>query len=370
MASAPVIDIDQLVAPVSDTLPAGPYWRDDDKLSSELFPRVDTAIGVARSNERKKAESAYFKEDSIERRNYVEPDWREVIDAAQQMLAHSKDLWVAAWLNEALAREFGFPGLRDGLQLIRRLCETYWDSIHPRPDDIDGIRNTTAQLNGDLLAKIIALMPITRDGLTTADYDKSAEMEGLESESDRQSYRALGVIGIHEFEARVRDSGQEFLQDLVADAQAASDEFDALTKFLDERCGHDAPKSSNVKTAFEQTIQLIRDLAGPFLPKPQAESSEGAEGQTVDPTPAGQTAAKPTTWSRDFAFAEISRMADEFAKYEPNSPVSSILRQAVHVGRLNWADMIKSLLPDASDSLKEILKQTGGTLNGRSDDNG
>jgi hypothetical protein len=42
----------------------------------------------------------------------------------------------------------------------------------------------------------------------------------------------------------------------------------------------------------------------------------------------------------------------------------------VHVGRLNWADMIKSLLPDASDSLKEILKQTGGTLNGRSDDNG
>ena len=275
MASVPVIDIDRLCSPISEAQPSGPYWREDDTCSETLYPRVETAIRAARSNERRKAESAYFAEDSIERRNYEEPDWREVIDASQILLERSKDLWVAAWLTEALAREYGFAGLRDGFRLTRRLCEEYWDSIHPRPDDIDGIRNTTAQLSGDLLAELVPLMPITRDGLTTADYDKSAEMDGLESESSRQGYRALGVIGIAEFDARVRDSGPEFLQNLVEDAQAASDEFEALTKLLDEHCGHDAPKSSNVQVNFEQTIELIRELSGQYLPKSESDQPPG-----------------------------------------------------------------------------------------------
>ena len=49
----------------------------------------------------------------------------------------SKDLLVAARLTEALTREHGFAGTRDGLQLMRRLVEECWDRINPKIEDGD-----------------------------------------------------------------------------------------------------------------------------------------------------------------------------------------------------------------------------------------
>jgi len=361
MASDRVIDIEALCAPTSEEQPVGPYWRDDAAVCGQLYAVLDSARSDARRNERRMKEMDLFPEDAIERRNYEKPNWTKVIDAATSLLGKSKDLWATAWLTEALAREYGFRGLRDGFNLTHCLCERYWEQIHPRPDDLDGIRFTLAQLDGDLWVELIPLMPITSDGLTTANYDQSTEMEGLKSEADREAYRAKGVIGTAEFEARVGNSGAEFLGELLQDAQAAKDEFTRLSAFLDERCGDDAPASTNVSESFQQSLDLISELVQPNLSQAEEVGTHNqAEAKTVSEggLKSNSDVTQQTGWDRDRAFIEISRHAELFEKYEPNSPVASILRQAVYLGQLSWREMMSALADDPS-ARSQILKLTG-----------
>src|SRR5207237_141678 len=49
----------------------------------------------------------------------------------------SKDLLVVARLTEALVKEHGFAGLRDGMRLARELVQNCWDRINPPIEDGD-----------------------------------------------------------------------------------------------------------------------------------------------------------------------------------------------------------------------------------------
>ncbi len=363
MPTDPVIDIDSLSSPISKQQPAGPYWREDQKCQ-ELYSDIDTANRDARRNRRKQAEAVLFPEDSIERRNYEDPDWGAVVDTGTKLLAKSKDLWVATWMIEALSHVHGFPGLRDGFRLVHQFCEKFWDSVYPRPDETDGILYTVSQLDGDTLADLILQMPITSNGLTTADYDKSSEMDGLESESERDAYRSLGVISTVDFDAQVQGSGTDFLQNLLQDAGEARDQYSALSELLDQYCGHDAPASSKVKENFQQTINLIQELAGPYLPVEEDGdhgSDSGAPESNATPS------SLQSNWNREQAFQEITRLASYFEKHEPTSPVAWMLRRAVLLGNLTWPDLITALAKDAADA-QQILKQSGVARDGETEE--
>ena len=67
------------------------------------------------------------------------PDWRDCPSACRPavLARRSKDLQVAAWLTEALTRTYGFPGLRDGLRVLRGLHEAFWETLHPQIEDGD-----------------------------------------------------------------------------------------------------------------------------------------------------------------------------------------------------------------------------------------
>ena len=44
---------------------------------------------------------------------------------------------ITAWLVEALVKQHGFAGLRDGLRLLRELQERFWPSLYPEVEDED-----------------------------------------------------------------------------------------------------------------------------------------------------------------------------------------------------------------------------------------
>lgn len=65
-------------------------------------------------------------------------DWPSIAMECMALLQHqSKDLQVTAWLCESMAKAHGMTGLRRGLHLMDQLTHTYWDDIHPLPDDGD-----------------------------------------------------------------------------------------------------------------------------------------------------------------------------------------------------------------------------------------
>jgi len=66
------------------------------------------------------------------------PNWEQVICISMEALTcKTKDLYISMWLAEALARTKGFPGVRDGLKLMRLIIDRYWDTLYPEIDDGD-----------------------------------------------------------------------------------------------------------------------------------------------------------------------------------------------------------------------------------------
>ena len=60
--------------------------------------------------------------------------------ASDALTKKTKDLWLAAWLTEALLKRKGIGGLREGLELVLAILEQFWEHLHPAiadPEDIE-----------------------------------------------------------------------------------------------------------------------------------------------------------------------------------------------------------------------------------------
>src|SRR5262245_19839607 len=137
MPSPPLIEIDELLAPIPGDSPAG--------------GPVPFAVSKKLEDSRKEVRRSDFAEDDPRRPEMDQkPEWGVVTHLARETLVHSsKDLLVAARLVEALTREprkppaealaqkpgippaNGYGGLRDGLRLMRRLVSECWDRLQP-----------------------------------------------------------------------------------------------------------------------------------------------------------------------------------------------------------------------------------------------
>src|SRR5690606_16440825 len=139
MASQTSIDLDALLAPISDDMPTGKDCRQNPSPNS-LYQQVKIARNAARDIERKNASGADLGSPA--------EHWRKVYDLAPKiLLQEAKDLEVACWYLEALLRRFGFQGLRDGLKLLNGLIERFWDDLYPTPDE-DGLETKVAPITG------------------------------------------------------------------------------------------------------------------------------------------------------------------------------------------------------------------------------
>src|ERR1700738_172218 len=65
------------------------------------------------------------------------PNWLQVRERCFELLGRSKHLRVVLTLIAELIRLEGFAGFRDGLDLLRKLLERYWQSVYPRLDPED-----------------------------------------------------------------------------------------------------------------------------------------------------------------------------------------------------------------------------------------
>ena len=93
----------------------------------------------------------------------------------EALTKRGKELQVAAWLTEALVRREGFAGLGQGLSLIHRLLDTYWDSVYPEIDE-DGdmdLRATPLRWAGSQLDSAIRSVPLTKAGHNWYQYKES-----------------------------------------------------------------------------------------------------------------------------------------------------------------------------------------------------
>ena len=191
-----MLDTDALLRPIRADSPTGENLRDDSSPTS-LYYQIKDARNAARSMER----AAQQAEDPA---SAPTPDWQPVLELAPRVLNEaSKDLEIAVWLIEALVRREGFAGLRRGFELVRRLLESYWEGLHPRPDE-EGLATRVAPLvglNGDeaegTLIVPIGLVPLLEhDGmpLSAWHFRAARELAAVTDPEQRKRRLDAGVV--------------------------------------------------------------------------------------------------------------------------------------------------------------------------------
>ncbi len=366
MASAEILDFATLLAPISEAQPSGVELKSDKGGMAE-YTAIKSAREAARAAERESTKA----EKSQELLADAAKHWKLVADRAPQVIATmSKDLWIAAWLLEALTRQHGFAGARDGFRLIREICERYWDGIHPAPDE-EGYLTTVIQLaalngtegDGALIAPLAAIQIVeAASGTKFSGADYFYAIEADESMTTREKRDRLRT----ELEQAMRAIPPEGFAGRLEDATACLNEFDLLTRQLDAKCGQGpdgmpaAPQSSRIREQLALAVERLKRLTGE--PDAAGEAAAGAADTTTGPaTAAGGTAAGPIQ-TRDDALRQLLSVAAFFRRTEPHSPVSYALEQVVRWGRMTLPELIRELISD-DGTRNELARRTGVPVN-------
>ena len=360
MATEPVINVDELLEPISEEAPCGSDVREDPSPTS-VYQQLKDARREARDRERQLEAS-----DEAD----AEPaDWRPVqTHGIETLRSHTKDLEVAAWTIEALVRRERFAGLRDGFRLIRGLVETFWDDLYP-PEEDEGVVDKVAPLaglNGEdadgLLIAPIRRLPLTEMGsfgeLAWYHYLQASDLDMVEDEERLEQLKEAGHVTLEQFQVAAMESGAGFYRTLIDDLKGAIDEFAALNEALAERCGDEAPPSSQIRNALQESLETVLKISAKVLPPEEPEEEEdealegedGGEGDGEEGASGGGSRQKAMAIgevrSRAEAFRALGKIAEFFRKTEPHSPISYALEQAVRWGDMELPDLMKELIND------------------------
>jgi len=160
LQKAAVIDIDAMLQPVSDESPSGENLR-----YSGLYDEITEA---------RRADDDLNQGDWQTELKVA--DYRKVIDlAVGPLTSATRDLQIAAWLSEALIRQYGFAGLRDSMKLLTGLQVNFWDTLHPEVDegDMEGRANAIAWFETQASQSIMTIPVTGGNGYSFRDWEDS-----------------------------------------------------------------------------------------------------------------------------------------------------------------------------------------------------
>ena len=370
MPSPDVLDFNKLLAPIPGASPTGVDLRLDPSPVS-LYYKVRGARTAARAAERQMVMGEDEASGNL-------PDWRPVLENGIKLLAEvSKDLEITAYVTEALVRLKGFAGLRDGFRLARELVELYWDGLFPMPDE-DGVETRVAALvglNGDE-AEGTLIVPIAKAALTAessvgafsaSHYQQAQALAKITDPKQRERRIQSGTPTMELLQKAAAETPGSVFNDLVQDIRISGEEFAKLCSLVEEKGqGYSIP-SSNLRTALEAAMDVVKDLGRDKLKAFQVqEAAAVSDAATVTEAVAtGGNGAVPSgdvvagaIRSREDAFQQILKLAEYFRRTEPHSVVPYALEQAVTWGRMPLPELLATLVAD-EESRKKIFKQVG-----------
>lgn len=364
MATQDLLDFATLLAPIPGDNPAGRPLRDDLSHNAPYYVLRD-ARAAARAAERKQV---WDEEDTP---NSTSADWTPILTLAPKVIAEqAKDLEIVCWLIEALVREHGFTGLRDGFRLARQLVEGFWDNLYPHPDE-EGVLTRVAplgSLNGDdaegLLVGPILNVPITQGQggrhFGVSHYQQAAELDRLEDVEKREQRIAQGAVNMRQFEEELRETPAVYLRNLLDDLATCVEEYEKLGGLLDERCGKDSngfalsPPSSNIRGVLRTCSEVVQSVSRDILASSAAPGEVAAADSSASPSAAGGRGSAPgKLQTREQAFQAILEIADFFRRTEPQSPVVYKLEEAVRWGRMPLAELLSEVI--AEDGVRDSV---------------
>jgi type VI secretion system protein ImpA len=329
-----VIDVEALLAPISDEAPSGADLEYDPE-----FTELETAA-------RGKSEQQFG--DTVIAAE--EPDWRDVGVRAEALLARSKDLRVAILAARAATHMHEIVGLASGLELIKELTTRYWDTLHPDLDHEDG-DDPTMRLNAlgpladpesflrDVRSTYLVASPqhgrVSLRDVLVADGKLPAGPEG-----------AMSPVQIGGIVQAIAAENPAPLQASLACLAHAK----ALESFLGEKgVLTQAPD-------LRPLIDMLQAAAAVSAVALRVDDGAGGEGEESAPGEGGRARVPGQIQSREDAIRVLENVCKFIEQSEPSNPAPLLIRRAQRLMSRNFMEIIQDLAPE---SLGQIQKLAG-----------
>jgi type VI secretion system protein ImpA len=339
---ATILELEQLLQPLSDEIPSGPDLEYDPQFGE-----------MERASEGK--EEQQFGDTIIAAE---EPDWRELKKQSLQILAKSKDLRAAVYLTRALIHTDGFTGLAEGLALIKGLLDNFWESVHPQLDPDDN-NDPTIRINTlinicdpfDYLSGINKVPVVVSTVMGSFSY-RDIQIAGgtlQATESDPQE------LSLEQVDAAFREATDKQNQNTLTQINSAAESVEAIEIRLNELVGIDqSPDLSAI-------VNLLKQISSEIAQRSGIETVSEAEvsNDNLAPTDASrnEVAAPGTISNRDDVVKALERICHYYEKNEPSSPIPLLLERAKRLVKMDFYEIVQDLAPGSSSHFDFLWKQ-------------
>jgi type VI secretion system protein ImpA len=287
-----------------------------------------------------------------------EPDWKALARQAVALLGRTKDLRVAVHLTKALLHTDGLKGFADGMTILRRFVETYWEGLHPRLDPADA-NDPTMRIN--ILASLTApevLSAVRATPLITSRTVGQFSCRDLETAAPADGANGAGV-SMATIEAAGMDCDLALLQERTGAALTAGAELKQLESLLSQLIG------GGVAPAFGGLAALLQKISG-FMQAtmarrvPQDGSGQevggavGPEATLASGSPSGEIR------TRADVVRALERISAYYAKHEPSSPIPLLVERCKRLVTMGFLDIIRELAPDGVRQIETLSGEKQG----------
>jgi type VI secretion system protein ImpA len=280
------------------------------------------------------------------------PVWPLVREQAEALFDQTRDLRVALlWARSAINTD-GIEGLGVGLSLLHGLLATFWDDLHPRPED-DGDTfarvSVLASLNSvDGLMGDMRQVPILRDrrlgGLRMRDIEVAAgRLEARAGENAYTTSQVEGLIGEH----------PELLERIKTACAAATESLQSLRSLMNERFSSDAVEIKTLSGMLSSLKAVIPEKTSDTLSDSDGQTAAAEGSAPVKRSGGGGTLG--AIESRQDAVRAIHLICAYLERFEPTSPAQLLLRRAERLIDKNFIDLVRDLAPEAVAEVARIL---------------
>lgn len=396
-----MVDIDSLLAPISDENPTGEYL----KLDRSAYRALRNSYNTAQSSFRQLIETPDASGDEALLDANSE-NWAQLRDATFSALTrNTKDVELLGWyITSQLFTSNPYRNLADSTQVLAQYSERFWDTLHPTlpekkiksSDDAGKARELVEfrikpllQLVGESQDSTALFMPLQLvgliDSITFSEYlraERNGELSQLKEKAD-----SLFSSDVETTVDQLAATYQHFSQAEVAIAQHCqthsvnaisfkfvkaniADLINAIKFLVGDRFAfwplddhYRLRESTPIASQVTETQPELQ--TAPQAPQPAAQEA-AVEPSIAEMAPVAvqpqitQVAiSSDQIATRDQAFHELRKISDYFKLTEPHSPVSFLLERAIRWGYMSLPELMQEMTGNNSGVMQHINHLTG-----------
>ncbi|TPK19695.1 type VI secretion system protein TssA [Mesorhizobium sp. B2-5-9] len=378
-----MVDLALWLNPLDGDNPSGVDLRNDPAFH-ELERLTEAQIKVVHEGGNKASQST------------ISVDWATVLQKAEELQSRGRDLRLLVIVTRALANEERLAGLAQGLNLIARTFDQYWDTMHPalrtaatpreaalrRINALLDLQNGQDGLLANLRQTVFfsprAIGPISGRDLEQAALDERVMLQ--EAASGLGTGERAALTSAHnQMLNRVRtgcaaqaDQDADAIMTLLSDARAAISALEAVDAALNVRIDGNGAAVPELKKFLQRLLTTLEwntsaSAVTNGAAKPAAQPSQPTSTPTRNGHGAETMASVANLAETSIGLPERLNSRDEVVKCldlvvafydrtEPSSPIPHLARRVRRMVHMDFVELMEDLAPSG---LKEFRLLAG-----------